>query len=241
MRDLQTQDIHKLKQLLQHASEFIAYFELAETKMLEWRQELEQHTTAIKQMAQDIDAKLSSCKELLSQTGIDSLRDITEKALTKGDATLRTLEKSYVDLNHHLQEQQDQLKEMTQTSIQNIELHVNQSLELIVSQLSKYDVKLFHRIANESCDHVERVAQNAVHKSNKLFRLFQWRFGVLMAVTTVISAFCVLLYVTDEAPWETHQHARNEREAGRLLLNAWPDLSQQEKSKILHQRGTPRG
>lgn len=241
MHDLHTQDIHKLKQLLQHTSEFIAYFELAETKMFEWRQELDHQTTSIKQMTQDIGAKISSCKELLSQSGIDNLRDVTEKALSRGDATLRTLEKSYVDLNHHLQEQQDLLKEMTQTSIHNIELHVNRSLEVMISQLSKYDVKLFHRIANESCDHVERVAQNAVHKSNKLFRLFQWRFGALMAVTTLITAFSVLLYVTDEAPWEIHQQAKNEREAGRLLLNAWSDLSQQEKSKILHQGGGSRG
>ena len=241
MHELQSNDIHRLKELLQHTGEFIAYFDHAETKMLEWRHELENHTTALKKIAQEIDTKLASCNELLSHTGIDNLRALTEKALSKGDATLRTLEKSYVDLNQHLQEQQEQLREITQSSIQSIETHARQTVETISRQLSKYDVKQFHRIANESCDHVERAAQNAVQKSNRLFQLFQLRFGLMTAITTIFTIFIVVLYLTDEMPWEIHQQAHHERQAGRLLLEAWPVLSQQEKSKILNHRSDQSG
>jgi hypothetical protein len=42
------------------------------------------------------------------------------------------------------------------------------------------------------------------------------------------------LYTNNEYPWEMHQQALNERDAGKILLNAWPTLTYHEKNKILY-------
>lgn len=50
---------------------------------------------------------------------------------------------------------------------------------------------------------------------------------------TILTAFIVVLYLNGELPWEMHHVAQNERQAGRMLLQVWPKLSQEEKTKIL--------
>ena len=42
--------------------------------------------------------------------------------------------------------------------------------------------------------------------------------------------------MSNELPWEIHQHAINERQAGKVLMQAWPMLSEEEKTKILGKR-----
>jgi len=81
---------------------------------------------------------------------------------------------------------------------------------------------------------VERVANDAVSKSNKLLSMFQLRLGLFAVLTTILTSFVIVLYLSDELPWEMHHQAMNERQAGKVLLNAWPKLTQEEKAKILN-------
>ncbi|KTD44918.1 hypothetical protein [Legionella quateirensis] len=241
MEHYQDDDIVRVKELLRHTGEFIAYFELAETKMLEWREEIEQQNTRLLHCTQTLHNELASINELLSQAGAAKFRITAEKALAQGEANLHTLERSCNQFTLNFQQHQEKLKTLTEHCIDKIEKHTTKATQTIAAQLARYDVHQFHRIASESCDHVERVANDAVNKSNKLLSMFQLRFGLFAVFTTLLTAFVIVLYLSDELPWEMHHQAMNEREAGKVLLQAWPNLSQEEKEKILNDDGLRHG
>lgn len=240
MDQCQDNDLVRIKELLRHTGEFIAYFELAEAKMLEWREEFEQQAIRMQHQTHILQKEIEAAKELFSQAGTSQFRNVAEKALSQGEANRQLLEHSCSQFAHNFQNVQERLQQLTEQCINKIEQHSAQTTQTIATQLSKYDVHKFHRIASESCDHVERVANDAVNKSNKLLNMFQLRFGLFAVFTTILTAFVIVLYLSDELPWEMHHQAMNERQAGRVLLQAWPNLSHMEKAKILNDDRTQR-
>lgn len=241
MEQSQEEDLVRVRELLRHTGEFIAYFELAETKMIEWREEMEQQSTRLHQHSQRLQNELSSLEDLLSQAGTTRFRIIAEKALSQGEVQLQILENSCNQFTETFQEQQEQLELLTAQCVSRIEQQSTKATQIIAAQLAKYDVHQFHRIANESCDHVERVANNAVHKSNKLLGMFQMRFSLFAVFTTILTTFFIVLYLNGELPWEMHHKALHERQAGKVLIQAWPNLTLEEQTKILNDNVSQHG
>lgn len=233
MEQMKEEDLKRIKQLLEKTGEFVAYLELADTKMMEWKQDIDHHAIELNTIAKSLNEEFNTLKELLNQTGVSTFRLMVEKALVHNHAYLEKMDKSYIQFNQNIQLQQDKFKQLAQQCVEKIEHHSASAMQQVSTHLSRYDVHHFHRIANESCDHVERVAQNAVKKSSRLLQLFQLRFGIFTAITSIITAFIIVLYLSDELPWEMHRDALNERRAGQLLLKAWPNLSHNERTKIL--------
>lgn len=233
MEHYQEDDLTRVKELLRRTGEFIAYFELAESKMMEWQQEIEHQAAHLQIQAQKLEKELLSIHKLFSEAGTTNFRLTAEKALAQGESNLKNIERSCNQFAQNFQQQQEKLKVLTDQSLEKIERHNKQAMNSIATQLSKYDVQHFHRIASESCDHIERVANDAVGKSNKLLKMFQFRSGLFTVLTTILTAFIIVLYLNDESPWEMHHQALNERQAGRLLLQVWPNLTLSEKAKIL--------
>lgn len=230
-------DLTRIKDLLRHTGEFIAYFELAETKMMEWRAEIEQHVARLDQHTQILRHELSAMNDLISEAGTAQFRMVAEKALSQGESNLQLLEHNCNQFTQNFHHQQEKLNRLTERCIEKIEHRAIEATQAVSSQLAQYDVHQFHRLANESCDHIQRVANEAVSKSKKLLGVFQLRFGLFAAFTTIVTAFVIVLYLSDELPWEMHHQAMNERQAGKVLLQAWPNLSQEEKAKILNDEG----
>ncbi len=241
MEHYQEDDLVRVTELLRRTGEFIAYFELAETKMMEWRQEIEQHASSLELHTKKLNEELIAVQNLLSKTGTEQFRHAAEKALAQGEANLKSMERCSDLFTENFNNQYVQMNTFTDIALEKIEKHINQAMHNITCQLSKYDVQHFHRIATESCDHVERTANDAVTKSNKLLHLFQFRFNLFTVITTIITAFIIVLYLSDEFPWEMHSQALNERQAGKLLLQAWPKLTHQEKTKILSYEASRNG
>ncbi|KGP62339.1 hypothetical protein EP47_13200 [Legionella norrlandica] len=241
MERYQEEDLVRIKELLRHTGEFIAYFELAETKMMEWRDEIEQQAARFQLMTQSLQNELTAIQNVISQTGVINFKITAEKALAQGETHLHSLEKTCKQFSIICQQQQEKIKALTEKSIDKIERHAVQATQNIASQLSKYDAHHFHRIASESCDHVEQVANEAIKKSSKLLNTFQFRLGFFAMFITIITAFIIVIYLNDELPWEMHHQAMSERQAGKVLLQAWPKLSQKEKEKILNQDGLQHG
>lgn len=241
MEHYQEDDLVRVKELLRHTGEFIAYFELAETKMMEWRDEIEQQAARFQQLAQSLQNELTSIQNLISQSGATHFKMTAEKALAQGETHLYCLEKTCNQFTQICQQQQEKITNLTDHCIDKIEKHTSQSAQTIAVQLSKYDVHHFHRIASESCDHVEQVANDAINKSNKLLNMFQFRLGLFAVFITILTAFVIVVYLNDELPWEMHHQAMSERQAGKVLLQAWPILSQKEKEKILNKDGLQHG
>ncbi|CAM2738991.1 hypothetical protein [Legionella worsleiensis] len=235
MEQYHDEDIVRIKELLRHTGEFIAYFELAETKMLEWREEIEQQNAQLQRSAQKICNELATISELIAPAGVEQFRMTAEKALAQGAANLHALEQKGSQIVHDFQRHQEHLNTLTEHCIHKIEQQSAKITQTLAAHLARYDVHQFHRIASESCDHIERVAHDAVNKSNKLLNMFQLRLGLFAVFTTLLTAFVITLYLSDELPWEMHHQAMNEREAGKVLLQAWPKLTQEEKEKILQE------
>jgi hypothetical protein len=234
MEQADKKDLARIKDLLRHTSEFIAYFEVAESKMLEWRSHLEDQTAHLAQQRQLLNNELENINSTLSEAGVTRFRTTAEHILVQGEAHLKSLERSSLCFMQQLQQQHEQTQLLTAQCIEKIEQHTVQAVKTIKEELAHYDAAQFHRVANESCDHVERIAHEAVRKSNKLIGVFQLRYSLLAVFTTIVTAFILGLYLSDELPWEMHHQAMNERQAGKILLEAWPKLSRDEKAKIVH-------
>lgn len=233
----QEHEIQRIKELLRHTGEFIAYFELVETKMIEWRGEIEEqaksHQQHSQQELQTIRNELEALQEVLTHAGLARFRLSADNALQQGAEHLERLKHMSHDLLDKINHQQAILNDLTEKSLLKIDQHIENGIQRIEKALGQYDAKHFRLIAHESCDQVERVASNAVLQSTNLVNSFQWRVASVTLITSLITVLTFALYMNNELPWETHRHAVNERHAGKALLKAWPGLTEEEKNKIL--------
>lgn len=230
-------DIIKLKELLRHTGEFIAYFELAETKMMQWRQDIEQQVLnnqlKAQQQLQSLHHELDALQEVLTQAGLARFRLAAEKTLKQGEHYIEELHDTSQQLVNDIDEKHNHFAHLMEEQLKLIQEHADEAIDRVDEQLQQCDFQLFRRIANDSCEQVEKVATNAISKSERLLRNFHLRSIAMALITTVITSFAIGLYMNNEFPWEIHQHVMNEREAGKVLIKAWPALTQEEKDKIL--------
>ena len=237
MKELSDQEVQQLKDLLRHASEFIAYFELAETKLVAWRyQQQEAFETQQKrfdQQQQGIMNDVETIKEILSEAGIARLKTQLNETITVFETKMAGFETFHQSLSDAFAQEKQGLAKAVGQFKNELEAQCQLTVNKIESQLSHYDVDHFRRVASESCDQVEQVAQKAVQTSSKVMRHFQWRTASLVLITTFVTSLVFGLYISDELPWEIHQHAMNEREAGKILIRAWPTLTHKERERIL--------
>ena len=240
MNTISENDISRLQTLLQHTSEFITYFELADIKLIEWRQHIEQQSEKenlrIQQQLQHLEQEIKSLKEVLTQVGISRLRINMEQATKEGQAHLTTLHKTSADTLTKLKAQHQQLMGIHEDNLVALHQHTTDSLKRIDTHLSEYDFNHFRRVASESCMQVEISALDSIKKTARYLKLFQWRTIALVISATLFSSIIIGLYLSNELPWEIHKQVLNEREAGKTLMRAWPYLTQQEKNNILQPR-----
>lgn len=233
----QEQELLRVKELLRHTGEFIAYFELVETKMIEWRTEIEEqarsHQQHSQQELQNIRNELDALQEVLTHAGLARFRLAADKALQQGAEHLELLKHTSHDLLDKIALKHTAINDLIEKSLGRIDQHIEKGIQQIEQSLSQYDAKQFRLIAHESCDQVERVASKAVMQSSNLVNSFQWRVASVTLITSLITVLTFALYMNNELPWETHRHAVNERHAGKALMKAWPGLTEEEKNKIL--------
>jgi hypothetical protein len=226
MTSLSEQDVTILTDLLRRTREFIAYFELAETKMMAWRETIEHQSEVQQELAahqlKQIHQEIQSFLAILTDTGLSSLKHTAEQT----ERHLHHLEQMADSIVHLGQNQQETLHHLAEVTLLKIEQHS-------VHLLNQQDPSHFKRIAHESYEQVEKVATHVIHKGNRLLRAFQWQSASIAVITTLIVSFVMSLYMSNEMPWEMHQHAREEREAGKALMSAWPRLSAEEQHKIM--------
>lgn len=237
MEHLNAQEVARLKELLRRTGEFIAYFELADSKMMEWRQSIEQNVNMQRELFhQQLNAlqqELSALQDVLTQAGLMHFRQAADTALEQGRQHLQQMQKTEQAVLQHHSDYQAQLTQLCEEARQHIMQYTNGALDKIDQKLAQYDSQQFHRLTINSCEQVEKSAQDAIFKSSKLLRKFHWRTLALTILVSLITAFAMGLYISDEYPWEIHQHAMSERNAGKLLMNSWSKLTHQERAKIL--------
>ena len=237
MKPINEQDIARLTELLRRTGEFIAYFELAETKMMEWRQDIEHLALAqqqqFEQQSHALQNRLGALSDILNQAALTPFHNTADETSSQNQEHLLAVKKTEQQLLRQMNICQRELTTLTQHAITQMTQHGSVIITQIDKKLSTFDIQNFYRIANESCNQIENSAHTAIVKSGKLLHSFQWQSVVLTLFTTLVTAFAIGLYASGEYPWESHQHVLNERGAGKVLMNAWSKLTLQEKTKIL--------
>lgn len=237
MEQLDAQEVARLKELLRRTGEFIAYFELADSKMMAWRQSIEQNMNTQRELFHQqlsaLQQELSTLQNLLTQAGLMHFRQAADTALEQGRQHLQHMQKTEQAVLQHHSDYQAQLAQLCEESRQYIMQYTSTALDKISHKLAQYDSQQFHRLTIDSCEQVEKSAQDAILTSSKLLRKFHWRTLALTILVSMITAFAMGLYISDEYPWEIHQHAMSERNAGKLLMNSWARLTHDERDKIL--------
>lgn len=229
-------DLKRINNFLEKTQAFIDYVETTEEKMKEWREEMAHCTETQKAQLDAISGELNRMEKVLSETSLQSFRVAAEETVTQGEDYLTTLKHTEQQLLRQIHDHRAELTRITQHALTKITLKSTQALGLIDERLSQYDPNQFNQIAKKSCKEVEKSAHQVIKTGGKLLKYFEWRAITLTLITSLTTALIFGLYVNDEYPWETHQHAINERGAGKVLLDAWPSLTHHEKTKILHNR-----
>lgn len=234
--NLKDDELGRINDLLERTSEFIAYFEHAETKMMDWRQDITQQADNHSEHLQFLKNELETIKEFFLRAGIEQFNQAAESTMSQGDNYLQSLKNTEQQLLRQIHDHRAEISRITQHALSEVTHHANKTLGAIHNKLSQYDISQFDVVANKSCKKVENSTKDILIKSAKLLKIFQLRTISLTIITTLIAAFTISIYVSDEYPWEMHQQASSERNAGKILLTAWPNLSQKEKEKILNNR-----
>ena len=95
------------------------------------------------------------------------------------------------------------------------------------------DWKEMRELADASRIAIEQTASDAILKNSKLLRGFNWKYFAFVLTAVAFNTLILTMYINDEMPWETHQHAIQERLAGQTLFKAWPTLPDETKQHIL--------
>lgn len=218
---LHSDELERIKALLKHTGEFIAYFELADSKMMSWREEIEhemhQQHHRIEQQIQQLQHSINQLDEALTQAGIARLRLGLEQALHEG--------------KNHLQEIQRASSAFQTQS----KLILNRLQEQVTQQLDT----LHHEIQNniEQLKHSNPILEPLMIEpnpdNNRLTQGYSWQHVLISVACSLLTAVGLALYISGELPWESHKHAQAERKAGKILLRAWPALTQDERERIV--------
>ena len=188
---------------------------------------------------QAIQLELGAIQETLTMAGLAQFRRSAEESLKQGQAHLKAIHDLKSALIEQMTSHQDEMKAISQNSLEHIDNHTKQSIHAIDSKLGEYDVEYFSNTASVCCAEIEKSTKSAISVSQKLLKNFHWRTVGLSMIITLLTALTVGLYMNDELPWEIHNHAMNERHAGQLLMNAWSKLSHKERLKILGEQASP--
>ena len=234
MDQLTAEEVKRLTTLLKRTGEFIAYFEIAETKMIEWRQEIAHQAASQQEQLNEIRTELDRMQQVISEAGLECFQTAAEETLSQSDDYLNSLKNIEQQLLRQIHDHRAELTRVSQHAMTKITQKASEAVQTMDEKLSCFDAKQFTQIATKSCAQVEKSAKATIRIGSRLLKHFEWRSVTLTLVTSLTTALVFGLYTNAEYPWEMHQHANNERGAGKVLLEAWPTLTHHEKNKILH-------
>jgi GTPase Era involved in 16S rRNA processing len=232
MDGFSTTDTEKLKELLKRTGEFIAYFEVAESKMLEWKHEMEDnflsHQRQFEQQIKSLQQSAEEMSSIMTEAGAARWRIAAEENLKQGKNQLQLLDKKSNSI----------IDQLSQFCAQQ-EKQIEQSTKKINLALTSFDINEYKQLAQESIDSINRTSNDAVKKSEKIFSAFHIKTALLALVVSSLTALTIGLYMSDELPWEIHKHAMEERSLGKATMAAWSSLAHQERQKIIKYTAHP--
>lgn len=230
-------EIERLKELVKRTGEFIAYFEIAEGKMLEWQHHIDHSLINQKQLFEQQTATLNKAhtelSDILTQAGAARWRLAAEQNLTAGQQHLASLEQLSGQVLAQITRQNEQFQINNNQLLEKIESLCETTVTQIEQAALSCNLAHFKQASDVSAEKIESTAKKALSKGERLLKSFQFKVATVAIIASSITALTIGLYMSDEMPWEIHKHAMHERHAGKALLFAWPKLTQLERDKIV--------
>lgn len=230
------QDV-QLKQLSKRWAMLIAQSEVAQEKMERWQKEaselIDAQQVRLESQLAAINKQSNAMEAFMTDAGAARFRLAAEQSLQQGQQHIKAIEVLFQEQQSNFEKQQKKLDETVAThmsEMKNAESRVSKKIQNFLAELN---VKEMRELADTSRIAIEQTSSDAILKSSKLLRGFNWKHFAFVITVVAFNTLILTMYINDEMPWETHQHAIQERLAGQTLLKAWPTLPDDAKQHIL--------
>lgn len=238
MKHLDAEHLTLLNTVLSRTEEFIDFFDRAETKMTTWRHEIAQQAHFQQEKLQEFKGEIERVELMITQANADDFHIAAEDTTARDSAYLDSLKHTEQQLLRQIHGHRAELTRITQHAMTQISQTTAQAVSVIEEKLSIHlssSVPNMMPFSNQSLvDNIGDHADESIQEDAPFSKPREWRSVALTLVTTVITAVIFGMYTSNEYPWEIHQQAISERGAGKVLMNAWPSLTHEEKNKILY-------
>jgi hypothetical protein len=210
-------------------AEKIATFGMLQENMIHHFQKKEEnrdeslaaYSQGINKQMHDIHFLMTEFKMVMSQAGLARFRVTAEEALTQGKEHVSALEQQSEFLQTQLNAACDRFENLTQ-----------QAESRISRVVRSFRLEYFKHLVEEGSQQVEQVSESAMQRIMGTGKWFQWEKFTVALIVALIVAIVMSLFMNDEWPWESHNKVLNEREAGKMLIEAWPVLSNNQRHQI---------
>ncbi len=217
--------LQDLQVFTQQIADFIALSEEAIQKLKQHDavavKVVEDNATHFNQQLDEIRKTIVQMQNFMTQTGVARFKVLAENMLSDGQQHVENIKNAT-----------ERFQKVSENSCHTLQRVSENSADWIAEAIKSLQIEKFRRLIFENVDRVENTARTAVQRIRKLSRWFQWEKLGIAIVVAVIVALLTGLFINDELPWETHSKVVTERNVGRMLMQAWPKLSLQEKEKI---------
>ena len=226
-----------LREMVKRMAEFIAYFEIAESRTQEWQrttlENIETHQTIIRAQLMEIRETVSDFESLMTEAGVARWRLSAENALQQGRDHVKALETASQQHLEKLSQHHELYETLAKKSFDRLDRASAYTIKNISDAVSTFRLTDFQKLAEQSIEVVEATSTQAISDLHKTGRRFHWKNSLLAAGIAMFATITIGLYLNDEFPWEAHQHVVTERHYGAALMNAWPALTENERQKII--------
>jgi|GEM_PF-2668739 len=228
----------KLRDMHRRLAEFIADSELALRNMQEWKEEMEaifvEGRKEWREHKQEICEETESLKHFLTEHGVVRFSRAAMDVLAKGEAHVKTLEDMSTLHVKQMEAMNAEFQKIAKKSFDRLDRASTFTIKHISEAINSFRVEDFHQVAKECANRVEETCVRAIGKVNRVVRWFHWKNVSLVTVVSLFITLTMGLYLNDELPWEIHRQVVLQRNAGKALIDAWPNLTKNEKTHIIN-------
>lgn len=217
----------QMRGLNREMAEFIALYETIEDKIvareIALEEKLHKGDKLLSEQLNKIKATFHTFEALMSEAGAARWRIAAENALREGNEHLHVLQRTTHEALHTFQ-----------TGTSEFEKIATKSLHDFSEAMNVFQASDIQEAAKLGCKQIKKSSLTGIKRISKLIATFHWKNLSLSILITIFVMLGTSLYVNAEWPWEIHSQAAQERNAGKILLDAWPHLSSIEQQVILN-------
>jgi hypothetical protein len=184
-------------------------------------QHFQEKEREISNVVKTIAAEIHHFKSLMTRAGAIQWHDATKNLLEESKKEVQSIEATYLDASHTIEQQCEKLNQSSMHTVKNV-------AQLVT--LSKHNP--LQKLSEEKSKEIRTSCETHLGKVEHTVRSFQWKNIAIAMFLSMVVSIIVSLYINDEWPWQAHDQVVKQREAGKILLDSWQQLSQSDRALI---------